>query len=137
MLPVINLGEFRRTITKLSSYEIAYCDSYRICTQPYVHAFVYHPRGAVLIKGMSQHVDSYISMFFPKSIYNLVYYKGGNRRGGWRSPKNLGIYFIPETVGKQNKYKVKILHSLSEYEVLEFRNVPKKWLPEYDKAITR
>jgi len=106
-------------------------------TSPYTIAFVYHPEGNCIVKGMSQAVAKYISSNFPRCIYYITYWSNGECRGFWTSP--LSLYIVRRTrLNGKTRFVVDMRTKDGfKRDVLSFRRVPRKWLDIYDQAITR
>ena len=122
---VIEVGKMRKVASRSG-----------IGTQPYCMAFVYCEEGAFIVKGMCEEVHTYIAQRFPFSFYHYDYWADGKRRGGWRSPSGLSLYFSPKRIGKRIKYVVS-MNTKDGYqpEFLTFRRMPKKWLPIFNRAL--
>jgi len=119
--------------------------------------FVYAPEGNFVIKGRNDKVEGYVKENFPRCIYHYTYWRDGKCRGGWMSTvKNFLILSPSHRQGVQRREKEDYNYELynprpriQKYEVsvydptrrnptqtMEFRRIPKKWLPEYDEMIS-
>lgn len=123
-LQEIDLGPFKRTKGDL-----------------YGMWFVYTPQGNFLVKGMFGLCEEYVKKNFSKYIARWTMWKNGKSRGYWQCSRGMGVRVLPEqdeygmidySYSKRMKYKV--VFDKSE-ETLEFRKIPKKWLPEYDRIL--
>ena len=136
------------------------------CPQGYRYGwalvFVYAPEGNFLVKGRSDLTTGYVKEHFPKCIYYMSLWRNGRARGGyWHSTvKGMTIYDPAFRTGMQKdieeerdvferrpkhlsprirKYKVIVYdrHEGANTQSVEFRRMPKKWLPLYDEMIDK
>jgi len=102
--------------------------------EPFTIAFVYSNNNKqYVIKGMSSDVDSYIDSRFPKALIYFTFWKDGKCRNFQRASKNLQLYIRRIKSNNRLVWQVLMFGEEGSRE-LEFRNLPKKWLPEYDYA---
>lgn len=108
-------------------------------TEPYAIWFVYTPEGNFLVKGMSNLCKEYVEKNFSKYIARYTMWQKGKSRGSWVSCKGLFVNLIPRhdkygMIDYKKRLKYRIGSSKTE-NFLEFRKIPNKWLPEYDKLL--
>jgi len=105
-------------------------------TEPYTIAFVYHPEGSCVVKGMSREVRNYIKNNFSRCIYYVTNWQNGKSRGYWSS--TLALYIVRKIKGR-TRFVVSMRYKNGIYRksVISFRRVPKKWLDIYNQAGTR
>ena len=104
---------------------------------PYAIAFVYHPDGNCVVKGMCDEVETYILQNFPQCFYNMTFWKDGKCRNLWRSP--LKLYFTRKKIDGRRKFSVSMKTKKGKYIdlVTSFRRIPKKWLDIYNQATVK
>ena len=116
-------GTYKRTNRRFSTSE------------PFAIYFVFAPEGNFVVKGMADEVWKYINERFPKFICQYTFWhKGESRRGGWKSSENLQLYILKK--GKRF-YVSMATEEKFEPDMMSFRRVPHRWLPEYDEALTK
>lgn len=132
MYQVIEVGKFRQTPTKKNPYSK---------TQPYCMIFVIAPEGNFLLKGMHEECITYLKQRFIKYLAKYTFWKNGKERGNWIGSTGLFVKpnFNPDgSRPKRNKLQVIIITPDNPKPItLEFRHLPKKWLPIYDKSYQR
>ncbi len=121
-LQEIDLGPFKRTKGDL-----------------YGMWFVYTPQGNFLVKGMFGLCEQYIKKNFSKYIARWTMWKNGKSRGHWQCSEGMSVSILSRMdkfgmIDYSQRLKYKVVFSKSE-ETLEFRKIPKKWLPEYDRIL--
>lgn len=133
---------------------------------PYVVAFVLHPQGRVVLKGMENEVETYIKQRYPIHLYqtrvcseSLLPESYRGRRNapqswtrGWTSFNSSIFVLVKEKVypqkdaqfaytrnrrTKRKVYEVTVHQNSGKSVTMLFRNFPKKWLPIYDTAAPR
>lgn len=101
-------------------------------TDPYSIYFVYQKnQEPLVIKGRSAECKTYIEQRCPYSVYRYTFWFQKTSRGGWKSTKTLGIYFIQ----KDRKYEVSIVKNGKVIYMAKFRSIPKRWIDVYDLAL--
>lgn len=121
-LQEIDLGPFKRTKGDL-----------------YGMWFVYAPEGNFLVKGMFGLCEEYVKKNFSKYIARWTMWKNGKSRGHWRCSEGMHLSILSRInkygmIDYSKRMKYKVIFSKSD-EILEFRRIPKKWLPEYDRLL--
>lgn len=121
-LQEIDLGPFKRTKGDL-----------------YGMWFVYAPEGNFLVKGMFGLCEEYVKKNFSKYIARWTMWKNGKSRGHWQCSEGMHLSILSRIdkygmIDYSKRMKYKVIFSKSD-EILEFRRIPKKWLPEYDRLL--
>lgn len=106
-------------------------------SEPFAMAFVYSPKGNVVVKGMSPDVTSYVQEHYPQCVYNMTWFSKEGTRSMWTSPPTCPVFFRKIRCG--NRIKTQIMVGVGNHveTVSIVRRVPKRWLPAYDKAISK
>lgn len=126
-MEVIELSKFRKTNDSSSSGFWG-----RQGTQPFAIAFVYSDKGNFVVKGMENAVKKHIANHFPNSVYNMTYWKNGQSRDLWLSPKT--IYINLREVNGKFRYVIEIFSDKKLVQRITVRRVPHKWLDAYNQA---
>jgi len=118
----IILGEYNRTAERFRA------------SRPFTIYFVYAPEGNFVVKGMAPQVEEYVRKRFPICLCRYTFWQKGKSRGGWKSSQYLQLFI--EKKGK--RYYVSMATEEGwQADVMSFRRVPHKWLPEYNKALVQ
>ncbi len=127
---VVKVGEFRQTPKPNSDWSPNK-------TQPFCMIFAITPEGNFLLTGMEKETKTYLRQRFTQFIARYTYWKNGENRGGWLSSKGIQVQKSNIPFGKNKpKTQVTIFKSPTNPVTLEFRRLPKKWLPVYNQAYT-
>lgn len=127
---VIELSKFTTTPSREKNDEFM-----KIKTQPFCMIFVYAPQGNFLIKGMYEACRTYLKQHFLKYVAKITTWCKGLKFSHLTSSR--GIYITTnDTTGQKRKRKkfVVRLNLGKEYRTVEFRHLPKKWIPIYDEV---
>lgn len=122
MIKEIILGEYKRTSDRFRSSE------------PFAIYFVYGPEGNFVVKGMDNEVWKFINEKFSKFICQYTFWHKGESRGGWKASANLQFFMYK----KDKRFYVSMQTEKGwRANIMSFRRVPHRWLPEYDKSLTK
>ena len=118
----IILSKYRRT-----------SDSFCL-SEPFAIYFIFAPEGNFIIKGMNKEVWEYANKHFSKFICQYTFWHKGKTRGGWRASLHLQLF-----INKKGKRFYVSMATKKEWKlnVMSFRRVPHRWLPEYNEALTK
>ena len=84
---------------------------------------------------MANEVRKYINERFPKFISQYTFWHKGKSRGGWKASNNLQLFILKKGDGRF--YVSMATKEKWEPDMMSFRRVPHRWLPVYDKALTK
>lgn len=104
--------------------------------------FVYSNKGNFLIKGFWGETEAYLDKLVQdglKFYYQYSFYKDGKKRFTYTNFWKRSVSVLaPEkdTWGNRhrNKFVIKKLNKYGHWEtILEFKRLPKRWIPEFEK----
>ena len=124
---VVEVGKFRQTPA----------DTYMSKTQAFCMIFVIAPEGNFILKGMDKECGTYLKQHFVRYIARYTYWHKGKHRGSWFGSRGLSVRSNTDSYGnrpKRLKYKVVIMPQGKPQISIEFRHLPKHWLPAYNEA---
>ena len=95
-------------------------------SQPFTICFVYPKDGKpFVLKGMAPDVDDYLSKI-GLALYRSTYWQDGKSRGSWAfTDSNRYVEKLPN-----GKFCVTIYGMANK--TINFRRMPKRWIPEFD-----
>jgi hypothetical protein len=104
--------------------------------------FVYSKhQGNFVLKGYRGEVEEYLKKNYTHYFCYVSMWSHGESRGSWKFWKKYVSVFEPSRTFKSRKYKVVKYkayddneYHMSERELeMEFKRMPKRWIPEFDK----
>jgi len=117
---------------------------------PFCMAFVYSPKGNILVKGNSEAVHNRVERDYPRAVVNYTFVQCKSFRSFWRFYSPVSIFLDTPNKpfggrGGCTNYARKSKFSFYYYSksgkgtttLLELRRIPKKWIPEYDAIIQK
>jgi len=102
--------------------------------------FVYSKKGNFILEGYLGEVEDYLKKNYTHYFYYMSMWHNSQSRGYWKFWKENVTIYSPSKHGKTWKYKViKYDYNQRGYSapadkvVLEFKRLPKRWIPEFNK----
>jgi len=112
-------------------------------SRPWAICFVYTPDGNLVVKGDSDTVHKFVNDKFPLCLLYYTYWKNGTHRGGMMG-KGIYVFERRETRNAirnleyfRNAKKSTRFAVTRDFKTwLYYRNLPKRWLPEWTEMPT-